>query len=118
MSEILDRIPTAVQYRVSWAMQTITEWNMSLVTARNMERIAQSPGRYEWEMRYAKEYAAQRDSLARALEILADFRVRAGAQGINPDAVCAQLGSYVLPYPEGPHVRAFRPLPLKEVAHE
>lgn len=114
MSEALANVPRRVQVSVSWALRTITEWNGSVTTARSMERLAGCPGRYEWELRYAPEYAELRGLLQQALARLQEFEGLARAHHVNVQAVYAQLGSFVHPYPEGPHVRAFRPTPEEE----
>jgi len=111
MSELLDTVPVPIQTRVRAALWTIRDWNRAIRTARDMERFAGCPGRYEWELRFAREERVRRDMVVRALAYLREFAPLAQQNGLDPEAVYAELGGHELLVAEGPHVRAFRPVP-------
>src|SRR5262245_19711166 len=111
MSELLDKIPSTIQGRVGTALWTIRDWNRSIRNAREMERFCGCPGRYEWELRFARERRFQRELVQRAIAYLEKFAPLARQNGLDPEAVYVELGGHELLMTEGPHVRFFRPVP-------
>ena len=108
---MLRHVPLHVQIQVQMALTTLRDWNFSIHSAREMGRIAGSPGRYEWELRYAPEYLPLRNRVATAQKCLATFEEYAPRNGVDAEAIYRELGGREVLLPEGPHVRSFRPAP-------
>lgn len=89
---IAPSIPPAVLARVAWCVTQLHAWNAAIAQARQVERLAQAPGRYEYDLRYSLAGAqarAQRDVAWLSLEALEHSAARLG---ISADALYAAVG--------------------------
>jgi len=101
-------IPATVTARLQWALGVLHAWNAAIVQARRMERVAQQPGRYEYDIRYTDVGGAQRQQLATARAMLAQLETMAGDHGMTPEELYAPLGGKPSLLAEGPQVQTWR----------
>jgi hypothetical protein len=85
-------LPPAVVARLSWAVGVLHDWNTWITQARAMERVANQPGRYEFDLRYTDVGAAHRAQLAQAEAVLAQLETAAAEHEMTREALYAPVG--------------------------
>ena len=66
MPTALTAVPARVQDRLRFALGALRAWQAMVENARAMERLAQAPGRYEYDLRHGQADAALRAQVEQA----------------------------------------------------
>lgn len=91
---ILDQIPRTILQSVRHHLKVIDDFNTEVLRARGLERRFGSPGRYEWDIRLARQ--AQVEA---SVAWLARFAVQAATLGITAQEVYDALELSPTPLP-------------------